>query len=201
MHLHATACTHTTCNHMRPHALTLHHMRPHATAFHPQGNPDSGVTDGMGEYKLPPGMKIPNFGSLADTNSTIKVPKGTKKRAVNATLPEFGTEAVSPFVSIQGSQFDKDCRPFYPTGFNGFELFILAAREWRADAPFRCLVGQQQVLATVCGGQAVARSGWQCIHDMRGEVLRSGSNGSGRSMLRQPAASTCSPTFQSKRSL
>lgn len=82
----------------------------------------------MEEYKLPPGMKIPNFGSLAEANATIKVPKGRKRRAAAGTLPKFGTEAVSPFVSVEGDQFDKDCRPFYPTGFNAFELFILAAR-------------------------------------------------------------------------
>ncbi|KAI8471837.1 MAG: glycoside hydrolase superfamily [Monoraphidium minutum] len=93
----------------------------------PLGNPDSGVSGGMSEYKLPPGMKIPNFGSLAEANATIKVPKGGRKRAANGTIPKFGSEVVSPFVRVEGDQFDKDCRPFYPTGFNAFELFILAA--------------------------------------------------------------------------
>lgn len=83
----------------------------------------------MGSYKLPPGMKIPNFGSLAETNATIKVPKGRKRKAAPGTLPKFGSEAPSPFVSVADGQFDKDCRPFYPTGFNAFELFILAASE------------------------------------------------------------------------
>jgi hypothetical protein len=83
----------------------------------------------MSDYKLPPGMKIPNFGSLAETNATIKVPKGQRKRRVGAgQLPVFGSEEVSPFVRVEGAQFDKDCRPYYPTGFNAFELFILAAR-------------------------------------------------------------------------
>lgn len=93
----------------------------------PLGNPDSGVATGMEEYKLPPGMKIPNFGSLAETNATIKVPKGRKRKAALGTLPKFGTEKAAPFVRVEGDQFDKDCRPFYPTGFNAFELFILAA--------------------------------------------------------------------------
>jgi hypothetical protein len=93
-----------------------------------QGNPDAGGSVSSSGPK-PKRMKIPNFGSLADTNATIKVPKGAKRRPLPATgaLPKFGSEPVSPFVQIMGSQFDKDCRPFYPTGFNAFELFILAA--------------------------------------------------------------------------
>jgi len=82
----------------------------------------------MSGHKLPKGMKIPNFGSLAETNATIRVPKGApKKRATTAAELRFGIEPVSPFVKIEGSQFVKDCRPFYPTGFNAFELYILAA--------------------------------------------------------------------------
>ena len=97
-----------------------------------QGNPDSGATSTMGSYKLPPGLKIPNFGSLSEANATIKVPKGSKKRKA-AAAGKYGTEAPSAFVAVEGDQFDKDCRPFYPTGFNAFELFILAA-EGKKDA-------------------------------------------------------------------
>ena len=85
----------------------------------------------MGSYKLPPGLKIPNFGSLSEANATIKVPKGRKRKSVAAG--KYGTEAPSAFVAVEGDQFDKDCRPFYPTGFNAFELFILAA-EGQKDA-------------------------------------------------------------------
>lgn len=83
-------------------------------------------------------MKIPNFGSLAETNATIKVPKAGKRDLANIT--KFASEAASTFVGIDGGQFDKDCRPFYPTGFNGFELFILAARE-PAGQPGVCVCG------------------------------------------------------------
>jgi hypothetical protein len=88
----------------------------------------------MEEYRLPPGQKIPNFGSLAEANATIKVPvnatlagKKKKKAAPKGKLPRLGTEVASPFVRVSGAQFEKNCRPFYPTGFNAFELFILAA--------------------------------------------------------------------------
>jgi hypothetical protein len=86
-------------------------------------------------------MKIPNFGSLAEANATIKVPKGAKKSPLSN---KFGSEEVSPFVKVEGSQFDKDCRPFYPTGFNAFELFILAA-----SAFFFCWFSNGR--AFVCG--------------------------------------------------
>jgi hypothetical protein len=31
-------------------------------------------------------------------------------------------------------QFDENCRPFYPTGFNAFELTTMAASEWHIPA-------------------------------------------------------------------
>lgn len=100
-----------------------------------QGNPDA--SGGSFTGRLSPGMKIPNFGSLAEANATIKVPKGRKRKA--AASGKFGTEEPSPFVRVEGDQFDKDCRPFYPTGFNAFELFILAAEGKRdeVDAAFK----------------------------------------------------------------
>jgi hypothetical protein len=112
--------------HSTPPPFTPTRLPPHPR---PQGNPDSDSSwKPSSSGGLAPGMKIPNFGSLAETNATIKVPKGMKRRPPQ-TASAFGTEAVSPFVRIEGDQFDKDCRPFYPTGFNAFELFLLAARE------------------------------------------------------------------------
>ncbi|GBF87865.1 mannan endo-1,4-beta-mannosidase [Raphidocelis subcapitata] len=127
--------------------------------YNPLGNPDAGRSGGGAG--VAPGMKIPNFGSLADAAATIKVPKATPRRkrpTDDAGLMRFATEAPAPFVRVDGDQFDKDCRPFYPTGFNAYELFILAAEGKRdvVDAAFRSAAAM---------GMTAARTWAHTVHE------------------------------------
>lgn len=69
---------------------------------------------------------------------TLKVPKRVapparlpRRAKPDGRLPPVEAEEVSPFTSVRKGQFDKSCRPFYPVGFNGFELVMLAATEQR----------------------------------------------------------------------
>jgi len=70
---------------------------------------------------------------------TLKVPKRVapparlpRRAKPDGRLPAVEPEDVSPFTSVRKGQFDKHCRPFYPVGFNAFELVMLAATGQRA---------------------------------------------------------------------
>lgn len=69
---------------------------------------------------------------------TLKVPKRVapparlpRRAKPDGRLPPVEAEEVSPFTSVRKGQFDKACRPFYPVGFNAFELVMLAATDQR----------------------------------------------------------------------
>lgn len=73
-----------------------------------------------------------------DDVGTLKVPKRVapparlpRRAKPDGRLPLVEPEVVSPFTSVRKGQFDKFCRPFYPVGFNGYELVMLAATNQR----------------------------------------------------------------------
>jgi mannan endo-1,4-beta-mannosidase len=74
----------------------------------------------------------------SDDVGTLKVPKRVapparlpRRAKPDGRLPAVEPEAVSPFTAVRKGQFDRHCRPFYPVGFNGFELVMLAATDQR----------------------------------------------------------------------
>jgi hypothetical protein len=73
-----------------------------------------------------------------DDVGTLKVPKRVapparlpRRAKPDGRLPIVEPERVSPYTSVRKGQFDKFCRPFYPVGFNGYELVMLAATNQR----------------------------------------------------------------------
>jgi len=59
------------------------------------------------------------------TVPTRTTQRGNITRTANKTvkgLPKVVPEPLVPFVRINDGQFDWNCRPYYPTGFNAFEL-------------------------------------------------------------------------------
>uniref|UniRef100_A0A383VL97 mannan endo-1,4-beta-mannosidase n=1 Tax=Tetradesmus obliquus TaxID=3088 RepID=A0A383VL97_TETOB len=79
-------------------------------------------------------------GQLTTSNTTLKVPTRTLNKTKDAVAKKtFESETWTPYVKIANGQFDENCRPFYPTGFNAFELTTMAAtgRKSDVDAVFK----------------------------------------------------------------
>lgn len=62
-------------------------------------------------------------GSIGVPTRTFKpVNTTTGRNATKSKLPKAVPEEFTPFIKINNGQFDHLCRPYYPTGFNAYEL-------------------------------------------------------------------------------